>query len=571
MIHGNIRMNRLGSVMKTNCPEFGGHHVRRSQDLGGSTGYQGPEFQEFRPKENLQTRCDPGSLLYDWVLPLIAVVCLVASCLLVSPKKELWVDEGYSLRVLTDKSLYHAMYAITRGVDGGMPLYYLVAYLWAKVFGTSLLALRLFSCFGICAGAVVLWKTMSGIYSRVGVAVGVLSAVITSTLVLTQNVEIRYYGLFFASAAIVLAAHRRLVQQAAGSKPVLPAIVAHGALVMSHPLGVLYSGVAILALLASDRRNHALRPGLYAGLCASWLTILVWIRPILHIYDIGRPHNWLVPPGLSEIINFFSISPFVPISILVSVCLAAVSTQARYDDERESSSGAMTLHAVGYVLVPIVVAITSWLLSPLFCDRYFLPSTLGAAIIVAHVVDSVLPGKRLVFSQRLGASVLILVMLIWPIWTSWRMPRDENFERLDRKLAIGVPVIVEDGNFFIPLSYYTQQRPSPYYYVLDWDTAWDSPSRHATVQYKLMRNAKAAGYAKNRIIESRDALCGFDRFIVLDTPSISWFEERVLLSRNFHVENIGHLGYPEPGPSNIWMVTRRYRSADCGTSSGTGN
>ena len=533
--------------------------------------YQEPGIHKFPQEEYRQSRDNIGSLVFDLVLPLAAVACLVTSCFLVSPKKELWVDEGYSLRVLTDKSLFHAMYALTRGVDGGMPLYYVVAYLWAKVFGSSLLVLRLFSCIGICAGVLVLWKTMRGIYSGVSVALGVLAAVVTSALVLTQTVEIRYYGLYFASAATVLAVHRRLVQRTPGTGLVLFAVVAHGALVMSHPLGVLYSGVAILALLVSDSRNRTLRLGLYARLCASWLTILAWIRPILNVYDIGRPHNWLVPPGFGEILSFFSISPFVPISILLCVCLAAINPEGRPDDKREPASGAMTLHAVGYLLVPIVVAITSWLLSPLFYDRYFLPSTLGAAMVLAHVVDSILPSKRLIFSQRLGVLVLVLVMLVWPVWTGWRTPKNEKFETLDRTLAKGVPVVVEDGNFFIPLTYYTGQKPSPYYYVLDWESAWDSPSRHATVQYKLMRNAKAVGYAKDRIIESRDALCSFDRFIVLDTPSISWFEERVLPNRNFHVENVGYLGFPEPGPSHIWMVTRRSGSTGCGTSESTGN
>jgi hypothetical protein len=536
-----------------------------------SAGCEEPKIPESPGEEYCQSGGNGRSLVFDLVLPLVAVASLVAACLLASPKKELWVDEGYSLRVLTDKSLYHAMYAVTHGVDGGMPLYYITAYIWAKVFGYSLLALRLFSCIGICAGVLVLWQTMRGIYSRVAVALGVLAAVVTSALVLTQNVEIRYYGLYFAWATIVLAVHRRLVQRTPGPKLVLFAVMAHGALVMSHPLGVLYSGAAILALLVSDYRSHALRLGLYATLCASWLTILAWIRPILNVYDIGRPHNWLVPPDLSEVVSFFSISPFVPISILLSVCLTAINPAGKREEKQDSSASVMTLHAVGYLLVPIVVAITSWLLSPLFYDRYFLPSTLGAAIVLTHVVDSILPTKRLVFSQSLGVSALVLVMLVWPVWTSWRMPKNENFERLDRTLAKGVPVIVEDGNTFLPLTYYTHRKPSPYYYVLDWDTAWDSPSRHATVQYKLMRNAKAVGYTKDRIIETRDALCDFDRFIVLDTPSISWFEERVLLNRNFHVENIGYLGYAEPGPNHIWMVTRRHPGADCGTSARAGN
>lgn len=54
---------------------------------------------------------------------------LILSCILWSSHKQAWMDE-----ILTWKA------------DGGMPLFYTTAWVWAKTFGTGVLTLRLYSC-----------------------------------------------------------------------------------------------------------------------------------------------------------------------------------------------------------------------------------------------------------------------------------------------------------------------------------------------------------------------------------------------------------------------------------------
>src|ERR1039457_4674613 len=78
-----------------------------------------------------ETREGPAwGWILDWILPLLAVAVLLASCVLGSAKKEIWIDEAYTLQVITDPSSPHMMHALANAVDGGMPLYYILAHAW---------------------------------------------------------------------------------------------------------------------------------------------------------------------------------------------------------------------------------------------------------------------------------------------------------------------------------------------------------------------------------------------------------------------------------------------------------
>ncbi len=81
----------------------------------------------------------------------------------------------------------------------------------------------------------------------------------------------------------------------------------------------------------------------------------------------------------------------------------------------------------------------------------------------------------------------------------------------------------------------------------------------ATVDYKLLRNAKAAGYSSDRIIDSRQALCLFQTFLVLDHPQLAWFRERIF--NNPTIKSSTSLIFPLD--RQLWLVKRLPNSAQC--------
>ena len=187
-----------------------------------------------------------------------SLLSLVVSCILWSPHKQAWMDELFTWKEVSDPSLWHLYYAIQHGADGGMPLFYTTAWLWAKVFGTGVLTLRLYSCITMCGALLVTWITIRRFYSMWATAFGVLAFWGTSGLLLNQNVEARFYGLFILTVAIAVNVYARLVvQPAPKSRLLVMSLLSQAALVLTHVLGIIYGGLILLALICRMQRGVA--------------------------------------------------------------------------------------------------------------------------------------------------------------------------------------------------------------------------------------------------------------------------------------------------------------------------
>ena len=497
--------------------------------------------------------------LFDRVLPLLIVAVLLTACILGSAKKEIWLDEVFTLRVITDRSLPHMMHALANGVDGGMPLYYLLAYGWATLFGTGLLALRLFSMVFVCTGVLLVWHTLRKAYSLPAVALAVAATTVTSAALLHQNVEARFYGFYFACAALVFACYLPLATKPITRRLVVGAVLASGALVMSHPFGVLYSAMAILALAVADYRSGSFRWKLYLALMSSWLLLLAWLGPILKIRDVAQPQNWPLPPTLTEVLSLFAFaSPCLAFGLLAGVGLSALAPPAREQQTVSGNSAPLLILAAAYLLLPLPIAILSQGSSSMFVDRYFLPSLIAGATIVAYLLDSRLRVVRMNFGLQAAWLLVFAVMCAWPI-LSISKTRENRFEVMDRSIPYDLPVIVTDAETFLPLSYLTQKTVRPYYFPLDWEAALHTNGRGGNVNYKLMRNAKASGYSSDRILETPQVMCVSENFLVLDNPRYAWFRERVFSNPNYQVEHVGNFSEEQ----QLWLVKRLPNTNQC--------
>jgi uncharacterized membrane protein len=73
------------------------------------------------------------------------------------------MDEIFTWKEASDRSLWHLYWAIQHGADGGQPIFYTTAWLWVKTFGGSVLSLRLYSCAAMCGALLVTWMSFSPI------------------------------------------------------------------------------------------------------------------------------------------------------------------------------------------------------------------------------------------------------------------------------------------------------------------------------------------------------------------------------------------------------------------------
>ncbi len=194
------------------------------------------------------------------VLLCCSVLSLLASCILWSSHKQAWMDEIFTWKEVSDPSLWHLYYAIQHGADGGQPLFYTTAWLWARVVGFGVLSLRLYSCIALCGALLVTWRTIRRFYGLWATAFGVLFFWGTSGVLLEQNVEARFYGLYMLAIALTVDLYTRLVARPAPTRVLLLlACFSQAALVLTHVLGLIYSGLILLSLMLFDAAKGRLR------------------------------------------------------------------------------------------------------------------------------------------------------------------------------------------------------------------------------------------------------------------------------------------------------------------------
>jgi Dolichyl-phosphate-mannose-protein mannosyltransferase len=493
-----------------------------------------------------------------------AVLSLVIACVLCSLHKQAWMDEVFTWTELSDPSLWHLYYAVKHGADGGMPLFYTTAWLWAKAFGTAVLTLRLYSCVTMCAALLVTWRTLRRFYGTWATAFGVLTFWGTSGLVLDENAEARFYGLFLLTVALALNMYARLnVQPRPKLRLLVLSLFSQSALVLSHVLGIIYGGLMLLGLILSDAVRRRFRPRIYLFHAAGWLALLVWLPSIRASMAVGRPHGWIGKPQLKYLFPAYLFAPFeqwflllerhygderwkmvhhvveFPMLIALAVILLLGLRNLLAAEQRTSLDPRNALRLAGYLLLsaPLILFVVSYLIAPIFVPRYMLPSGIGLAIVLADFADA--RGSDSPTSSRLAWSVVATFLAILPMLSSLVMPpllssrQFLDVQRLDHTVPANVPVITDWADDFAKLMRYPHSPQSHYYFLLDWPAALAGP-KPAVTSYHLLSSNRDAGYYFPSIQDSDAFLCSHTDFLVLDTHLIgqdadgpTWFDQRV--------------------------------------------
>ena len=138
------------------------------------------------------------------------------------------------------------------------------------------------------------WRTIRRFYGMWATGFGVLTMWGTSGLLLDQNVEARFYGIYMLAVALAVNIYARLITEPVPRPSLLLATFAcQAGLVLSHVLGLIYGGLILLALMAFDAGKRRLRLKVYLCYAAGWLALLVWIPAIRASIAVGKPHGWI--------------------------------------------------------------------------------------------------------------------------------------------------------------------------------------------------------------------------------------------------------------------------------------
>jgi hypothetical protein len=502
--------------------------------------------------------------LAEILLVCCAVLSLVIACVVCSLHKQAWTDEVFTWRELSDPSLWHLYYAVQHGADGGMPLFYTTAWLWAKAFGTAVLTLRMYSCVAMCAALLVTWRTLRRFYGTWATAFGVLTFWGASGLVLDENAEARFYGLFLLTVALALNIYARLIVQPAPKLRLqVLSLLSQVALVLSHVLGIIYSGLLLLALILSDAARRRFRPRIYLFHAAGWLALLVWLPSIRASMAVGKPHGWIGKPQLKYLFPAYLFAPFeqwflllerhsgdalwrmvhhvVEFAMLIALAVILLLGLRKLltAEQGTSPDPGSALLLTGYLLLsaPLILFVLSYLVTPIFIARYMLPSGIGLAIVLADFAN--VRGSDSPASSRLVWAGVATFLAILPILSSLVMPplpsswQFLDVQRLDHTVPANMAVVTDWADDFAKVMRYTHNPHSQYYFLLDWTAALAGP-KPAVTSYHLLSSNREVGYYSRSILDSNAFLCSHTDFLVLDTHLIgqdadgpTWFDQRV--------------------------------------------
>jgi len=520
---------------------------------------------------------------WEYLIPVFAVTSLLISCVIVSSKKFFWNDELLSFYLLNDRSLPHMLVAWSDKFNQAPPFYFIIGWLWDKVFGSTELSLRLFSSLSIGLAFIVIWSVLRRTYDFWATSIGTLSVFCLSELVLYHNAELRMYGLFTVVCALGLFQFDTLNREQKYSWRFLAInSLIHSAIVLTHLYGVFYSAAILVSFILRDTYFNIFRRNVYLSVLAGW-AILIPLIPLI-INQSNNSAKWFSRFSLSQTINlltpFSRLSSFILSLLIISAFLHIANSINERTSEIPPSSQAkptseisLLIFAASFISVPIGAWIITATLKPILNDRYIIPTiTLSWPILLSYLICRVVPAptnsrkfdnltqRIIVLSSNFRAitlSVLTVFLLAHPI--SYAKKNADYLQRPGGNDAsygyIELPIAMEAGHDFLPRFYYSS-KPSRYFHILDWETAVNNiGSAYATGDYVHLQ-ALSKNYPFIQSVQSRDFLRKYDRFLVLNEQDQKWFEVRVANNPDYQTKQLGS----EQGANGLlelFLVERR--------------
>jgi hypothetical protein len=429
---------------------------------------------------------------------------------------------------------------------------------WGRLFGTSELSLKLFSCLGIAIAGGFTWLTLRRTYGFWATSLAVLLVFCLSDMVVSQNAEARMYGLYLALTAAGIWLYDELNQREVLSwKILLVNALLQAAIVNTHLHGCFFSGAILAAFVVNDYLNKKYRFTLYASFILGWLTFLFYIPALLIQLDAGNPDSWIPIPKVRYLLDVLSLSAistryfastpvlllktafFFILAILPGIFIfknqSKNSAQVKsYEDKSLQMQPEKSLLIIAYLFlaVPIGVWVFSWVVRPIFWDRYVLPTVLAWPILFASLftwlTSEFINFARLKNSQVytflhskkpiIGVAILLLLLFVKPVIEAIQAPAGELPGKYDNKVGYAqLPIVVAFPHDFMERMHYAPDKER-YFSLLDWEVALDTTSGHMAPQFYKHLEAWKRSYPEifaNNITTTEDFLSKHKQFLVL--------------------------------------------------------
>jgi hypothetical protein len=265
-------------------------------------------------------------------LALVAAACVVPKFIGLTTQS-LWLDELNLLRYVSLPHLDSAFWQAIRE-EPHPPLYLVIMWGYAKLFGTSPLVFRLSSAIFASLAVATCYIATAGVLGR---RVGLITAMLfgMSSIGLYEAQEVRPYSLVFLLASVSAAWFADALRDSEPAGRQIARLIAVNVLLcLTHYSGVFLAvGEAVMLLVLVPARGGRSTRALSAGLlmCLPVLPALAWLAWTLQIYDPMATANlhWGVADVVSPIRAFLGQFP-----ILILLALPFLFARGRILDAK---------------------------------------------------------------------------------------------------------------------------------------------------------------------------------------------------------------------------------------------
>ena len=504
-------------------------------------------------------------LLPDLLVIALGATVLIGAAIHSTRVARFWTDECLTAWVVEIDSPSRMLAACKDTINAAPPLYFVLGWIWVQAFGSSVLALRIFTALGFALGFGFVHRALRRAFAPQAAGVAAFVALLGCRALVQHDLEARFYGLYFAEiAALVWWLVRDAAEERASPAALAGWLALHAALVTTHYFGFVYSGALLAsAALVHVRDLRRTAATVLAGV-AGWLTFVPWIPSFRRHLAFGGDGFWVPRPYLNDALEAFDLLEHPALTALLLGATAVAVALVRMRDRLGASPApappepatarartAWLAIAVAFALVPPATFVASRLGTSLFLERYFFPSTLTFAALLAwtwqHVARRAAPSPTARTIASIGAAALIATSLFVPLRHADHRRGAEWPYELQGEQVPG-PFVLETTRF-LPLAYYAAD-PDEMLFVQDRELAFDpATAKRAMNSYQIIE-ALARHVPTVRTITTEDLFARHDRFVVVDWPNHPWFELRVL-------ENSTREARPISGSPVRWEVVSR--------------
>jgi mannosyltransferase len=374
-------------------------------------------------------------------------------------QQSFWLDEATTWGIVSH-GLGHVLSTVPKS-ESTPPLYYVLAWLWTRVFGTGEVGLRSFSALCGTATIPVMWAVGRRLASeRIGLVAALITAV--NPLLFWYSQEARTYALLVLLSALSLLMFLRALTQPSRGR-----LLAWGAVcaltVLAHYFGAfIVAGEAVWLLVALRRRGALTGSVAVAGL-APIAIVGAALVPLVIRQNDGRASfistaSGSLPYRLGQLVKQDILGdgqPWKALLLAIGLVLVAlavwllVSRASRV--ERDGGLMMLAIGAGGVVLAFVVAAVVT----DYFDTRNLLATWPALALVVAVGFGAARAGRW----GAVGLAGLVALSLVCIA----NVVRDADFQRDNWRgavQALGAPAsaraIVADGVGSVTLAPYVR-------------------------------------------------------------------------------------------------------------------